>query len=144
MAICSSQKAVRVPRKKLAELIAFVARRQGAELVEVDLAVVGREEIAALNRRWLRRSGPTDVLSFDLSERNAAGLSAQIIVCGDVAAERAARRGAGVQRELMLYVVHGLLHLMGCDDTTARSAEKMHAREEELIEAFARARKRRS
>jgi len=134
--ISSTQRAVRVPRKKLSELVAFVARREGLRVAEVDLAIVASREMAGLNRRYLARAGATDVLSFDLSEAPRGGLSAQVVVCGDVAAAQAAARGLAVQRELMLYVVHGLLHLMGYEDASIRGAAKMHAREEELLEAF--------
>jgi len=133
--ITSSQKALRVPRKKLASLIAFVARSEGAAVAEVDLALVGRREMAALNRRWLGHAGATDVLSFDLSD-GGGGLCAQIIVCGDVAVAEARRRSISPRRELMLYVVHGLLHVMGYDDASPRPAARMRARQEELLNAF--------
>ena len=144
VAIYSSQHALRVPRRKLGDLIAFVARAEGARIDEVDVAVVGAAKMAALNRRYLRRAGPTDVLSFDLSRDEDAALSAEIVVCGDLAVREAAKRRWGRQRELMLYVVHGLLHLLGYDDDTAASAERMHAREEELLEAFAARSRRRT
>lgn len=127
---------MRVPRKRLAELIGFVADREGADVAEVDVAVVGRVEMAELNRRYRGHGGETDVLSFDLSDASRIGLVAQIVVCGDVAVEQAGRYGTGVQGELMLYVVHGLLHLTGYDDRTARGAARMHAREDELLAEF--------
>ena len=143
VAISSSQRSVRVPRKRIASLVRFLARQEGAAVAEVDIAVVSRGEMARLNRRWFGRSGATDVISFDLSEAGAPGIAAQLIVCGDAAARRAARRGGGVQRELMLYVVHGLLHLIGYDDRPARRAARMRAREQELLEAFLRKGRRR-
>ena len=127
---------MRVPRKRLSELIRFVAADEGARLAEVDLAVVTGPQMAALNRRYLDRSGPTDVLSFDLTESGERGLSAQLIVCGETAVAQAAARGCTRQRELMLYVIHGLLHLMGYDDSTSSSAAEMHARAEQVISAF--------
>ncbi|MGA2266693.1 MAG: rRNA maturation RNase YbeY [Phycisphaerae bacterium] len=149
--ISSSQRAVRVPRKKIAELVGFVARREGARVAEVDLAVVAADEIAGLNRRYLGHGGATDVLSFDLSEAGRpsaasgverGGLSVQLVICGDVTAAQAAARGLAVQRELLLYVVHGLLHQMGYEDSSIRGAAKMHARQEELLEEFLRSRRR--
>jgi len=151
--VSSSQRAVRVMPRRVAALAEFVARREGFRLGAIDLAVVGRREIVALNRRWLGHDRPTDVLSFDLSDAgrpgartggrmadstrtSGAGLCAQIVVCGEVAAEQARRRRLPPQRELMLYVVHGLLHLMGYNDHTARAAARMHAREEELLLMF--------
>lgn len=135
IAISSSQKALRVPRKRIERLVAFVAAAEGMRLAEVDLAVVPDGQIASLNRRYLRHAGPTDVLSFDLSE-GGGGLAAQLVVCGDVAVREARLRRLPPQRELMLYVVHGLLHLMGYEDQTVRGAARMHAREEELLRSF--------
>ena len=134
--ISSSQKSLRVPRKRIAELVAFVAQAEGVRVTEIDLAVVRSDEIARLNRRFLGRRGLTDVLSFDLSESSAGGLYAQIVACGDVAVRQGRLHGVGPQQELMLYVVHGLLHLMGYDDATARAAAEMHAREQQLLEVF--------
>lgn len=136
--ISSSQSAVRVPRKKLRELVAFISAAEGVRLSDADIAVVNSAEIARLNRQWLGHSGPTDVISFDMSDPADAGLSAQIIVCGDVAAAEARSRGLGVQRELMLYVVHGLLHLMGYDDSDPESSQVMHARQQQLLDEFRR------
>jgi probable rRNA maturation factor len=131
----SSQRAVRVDRGRLARLLRFVAREEGQRLGQIDLAVVGKDEIASHNHRWLRHAGATDVLSFDLSE-GGGGISGQLIVCGEVAAEQARLRGLPAQEELMLYVVHGLLHLCGYDDLAVRAAARMHAREEELLREF--------
>lgn len=137
IAIVSGQRAIRVPRKKLTRLITFVAAKESTDVADVDVAIVSSREIAALNRRYLGHSGPTDVLSFDLTDPGDAGLSAQIVVCGDVAVKQAAARDIGPQHELMLYVLHGLLHLMGYDDETPRAAAKMRSRQEELLKAFA-------
>ncbi len=134
--ISSTQSALRVPRKRIAALVAYVAHQEGVRLREVDLAVVSREEIVAVNRQWLHRSDPTDVISWDLSDSGEQGVTAQLVVCGDVAVEQAKLRSVRPSRELMLYVVHGLLHLMGYEDHSVRGAVRMHAREEELLEAF--------
>ena len=138
MRICSTQHTLRVPRRKIAELVAFVARSEAVRLLDVDVAVVGAAEMARLNAQYLSHAGATDVLSFDLSDSSdgGAGLSAQIIVCADLAAAEAEKRNCSPRSELLLYVVHGLLHLMGYDDTTAPAAEKMRARQAELLEAF--------
>ena len=135
--ICSSQKTLRVPRRKITRLVAFVARSEGAALLDVDIAVVGADEMARLNERYHGYVGPTDVLSFDLSGPRDAGLSAEIVVCSDVAVAEAAKRDGRPQNELLLYVVHGLLHLLGYDDPAGTAeAEWMHVREAQLLDAF--------
>ncbi len=136
VAIWSSQKALRVPRKKIAELVAFIAAREGVSISDVDVAVVGVRRMIALNRRYLGIAATTDVLSFNLSQGRRRPISAQVVVCGPVAARQARRGRLGVQRELLLYVAHGLLHLMGYDDKAPSSRAKMSARQEELLEEF--------
>lgn len=133
-------KAPRVAASRLRRLIAFVADAEGARVASVDLAVVDAGEMAGLNRRWTGRSGPTDVLSFDLSDPGpeARGLSAQIVVSADAAAAAGPEHARAPAEELMLYVIHGLLHLLGYDDTTPAAAAKMAARQDELLEAFLR------
>jgi len=138
--ISSSQKALRVPRKKITALVAFVAAAESADIDEVDIAVVTARRVAALNRRYLQHRGATDVLSFDLSQPGGA-VAVQLIVCGELAVREARARRLGPQRELMLYIVHGLLHVLGYDDTTVSAANKIHTRQEELLDAFCNDRK---
>jgi probable rRNA maturation factor len=88
------------------------------------------------NRKYFKRGGTTDVISFDLSDDEEGALSAQVIVCGQVAARESANRGLSQQREVMLYVVHGLLHLLGYDDAEAADAAEMYLRQEDLLDEF--------
>ena len=134
--ISSSQIAMRVPRRKIEQLAPYVARAESRRVGEVDVAVVDAGEMARLNERYLSRAGSTDVISFDLTDRFDTTVHAQIVVCADVAVEQARRHGRGPQRELLLYVTHGLLHVMGYDDREPDAAARMHAREEQLLAAF--------
>ncbi|HAU37196.1 MAG TPA: rRNA maturation RNase YbeY [Phycisphaerales bacterium] len=136
--ISSTQRAVRVPRRQIAELVAFTAEQEGVRVAEMDIAIVASDEVATHNRRWLGHAGATDVLSFDLSDGRESGLVGQLILCGDVAAAQGPAHGQTARRELLLYVVHGLLHLMGHEDQSIRGAARMHAREDEILSAFFR------
>lgn len=138
IAIANRQKAVRVSPARLQRLIEFVARTERRRIVAVDLAVVAPAEIADLNRRYRRRARPTDVLSFDLSEAHSPGVVAQLVVCGDLAAAEGPPHGHRPGHELMLYVIHALLHLMGYADAPAAAAARMRARQAELLAAFLR------
>ena len=116
--------------------MAFVAAAEGYPVADADIAVVDSAKMAELNRRYLRHAGATDVLSFDLSQAPKQGLSVQLIVCGDVAVAQAASRGLKPRCELLLYIVHGLLHVMGYEDQSIRGAVRMNARQEELLEEY--------
>jgi len=152
----SSQQTLRVPRKTIQRLIAFVARAEGVRWAQVDIVVVGSNEMAGHNRRFLGHRGPTDVISFDLTDdppthdestathhrqgprSGRGGLAAQLIVCADVAKTQGPHHGLSPTRELLLYIIHGLLHVIGYDDQNIRHAAKMHAREDELLREFLR------
>lgn len=78
---------------------------------------------------------PTDVLTFDLGCDSRRGhIDGEIIVCADVAYAAARRRGA--LAELVLYVVHGVLHLAGHDDHADAAYRRMHRREDEILTAL--------
>lgn len=134
--ITNEQRALRVPRKWIGELVAFVAAAEGRAVESLDLLVAGADRMADLNDRHMGHAGPTDVLSFDLGTGPAGGLVGQLVVCADVASEQARLRGHSASKELLLYVTHGLLHVMGYDDLAEPDAARMHARENELLEAF--------
>ncbi|MCK5113980.1 MAG: rRNA maturation RNase YbeY [Phycisphaerae bacterium] len=135
LTIVSRSKAMRIPRKRISQLVDFVAAAEKVEFDEVDIAVVASREMSRMNRKFLNHSGATDVISFDLGEPGE-NLTAELIVCSDVAVREAKKYAHTAQRELLLYVTHGLLHVIGYDDTTPAKAKKMHARQEQLLENF--------
>lgn len=102
---------------------------------EVSLTIVDDAQMHELNRRHLQHDYPTDVLSF-LLEREDDRLDGEIIVSADYAAGEAAKYGWLADDELLLYVVHGALHLVGYDDTNAPAAAKMRRQEREILATF--------
>jgi len=107
---------------------AGAACKRAAEAVlktrKVVVALVTDETIAELHERFLEKPGPTDVLSFPHGE---------IVVSGDTALREAQRRDIDPVHELMLYVVHGALHLAGHDDRTERQEKEMRAAERRVL-----------
>lgn len=102
---------------------------------EVRVRVVRDDEMAKAHLRYKKVEGTTDVLTFDLSPPGGA-LDADILVCVDEARRQAEARGHTPERELLLYIVHGVLHCMGYDDATPEEAAAMHAREDEVLTAI--------
>lgn len=117
------------------------ARRVGDELGvtgELRVRVVGDAEMAAAHEAHLGDATTTDVMTFDLADGAAANgepVDADILVCVDEAARRAEEHGFTLERELLLYVVHALLHCLGHDDHDEAAFAKMHELEDALLEA---------
>jgi probable rRNA maturation factor len=79
-------------------------------------------------------AGPTDVLTFPLeSDSRGRYVVGEVILCVPEARRRAKSEGTLVRNELLLYAVHGLLHLCGFDDTTARGFKRMHHTEDQIL-----------
>ena len=79
---------------------------------EVTVAIVPDSRIRALNHTYRRRNVATDILSFPSGDKGYLG---DIVIAGGIAKRQAAEAGHGLQTELRVLALHGLLHLLGYD-----------------------------
>jgi probable rRNA maturation factor len=115
-------------RQALIRGAASACRRAAEEVLgdlEVVVALVDDATIAELHARFLGEEGPTDVLSFPQGE---------IVVSAETALREAEARGIPPLHELMLYVVHGALHLKGFDDCRSDERRRMRREERRVLE----------
>lgn len=103
--------------KAFERLLGELARRYRRTGAEVTLAFVGERAIRTLNRKWMKKDRPTDVLSFPLGEKASDGkfYLGDIVIAAPVAARQARAKGWPLDRELRLLAIHGYLHLLGYD-----------------------------
>ena len=105
-----------------------------APLQDLSLALVGDRCMADLHERFMGIPGPTDVLTFPLDHDQAGNVVAgEVVVCVPEARRQAKARGIPVERELLLYALHGMLHLCGYDDRTDASFRTMHRTEDRIL-----------
>jgi probable rRNA maturation factor len=132
--------AIGVPAKRLPMSAAKLRRHAAAAVAEaglagrVSLAVVSDAAMRKVNRDFHDCDEPTDVLAFALGGGGAEGFAAELIVSVDTARREAKDHGVEPAAELMLYVVHGALHLSGYDDHSLADARRMHARALAILE----------
>jgi probable rRNA maturation factor len=109
------------------------------EIKEAELGVVLVDigKMAYLNQKFLGHVGPTDVITFDYSEKRKQ-LHGEVFVCIGVAEKQAKEFETDWQSEVVRYVVHGILHLLGHDDLRAEPRKKMKREEERLVRALSR------
>lgn len=101
---------------------------------EVRLALLDDAAMASLHREHCGLDSTTDVLSYpDLESAGAAG---DVAIGIEVAAREAARLGRRLEEEVLLYAVHGLLHLGGERDDTAAAAARMRQRQDAVLAAI--------
>jgi pyridoxine 5-phosphate synthase len=119
---------------RTAELLLGISDIPDAEL---SILLVDDPRIAELNSSWRRKSGPTNVLAFSLTEGDdapmALNLLGDIVISVETAAREAEMERVSLHSRLQVLLVHGLLHLLGYDhERSEPEAERMFNREREL------------
>jgi probable rRNA maturation factor len=132
--IASPQEVVPLDRGRLREIARAVLEGEGVAAAAVSLAFVDNATIHRLNKQFLDHDEPTDVLTFPLSGAGAKTLEGEIVIGAEVARTQAVERSHDEQAELALYVIHGLLHLCGYDDTMPAAVRKMRERERHYLQ----------
>ncbi len=130
----------RIPlsRARVERIASRVLRAERVRDADLSITFVSNRAIASLNRRHLGRSGPTDVISFELGG-SAPGtpIVGDVYIAPDVARANARELGVPVAEELARLVVHGTLHALGHShpegSREARAASAMWKRQEQLL-----------
>jgi probable rRNA maturation factor len=105
----------------------------GESQMSISVAIVGDAEIARLHGRWFDDPTPTDVISFDLRGDGGDGPMGELYVSLECALRVARERGLDEAREVLLYAVHGALHLCGFDDVAPRDRAAMRRAEARVL-----------
>ena len=113
----------------MAAALALKPRRAGP----LSLALVGDRAIRRLHHDHMGLDSATDVLSFPFG--GAGGLLGEVVALADTAWREARARGVRPADELLLYVVHGVLHLLGFDDHAPGDRKRMRAAERRALRA---------
>ena len=95
-----------------------------ASLTEVEASIVSDRQIARVHGQFFDDPTPTDVITFQHGE---------LLIGAETVADNAARYGHSPDHEAALCVIHGLLHLAGWDDLTARDAKQMAKLQEQIF-----------
>ena len=111
---------------------------------ELSILIVDDLEIQALNRDYLQRDKPTNVISFAMQEGEGGelnpGLLGDVVISADTAARDAAEVSKPFESELYFLLLHGVLHLLGYDHErgTEEEAMQMEEKEKELYAVIER------
>jgi probable rRNA maturation factor len=115
---------VRPLLRRLETALPLLARPLPAKLSAIQFVLVDRATMARVHGDFLGDRTETDVITFPYGE---------ILICPAVARDRAAEYGLDEEQELLLYALHGLLHLAGHDDTSPALAKEMAKTQARLL-----------
>jgi probable rRNA maturation factor len=158
LVILNRQRVRNTNRRLLKKIAAALLAELEIEKAEIGICLVAAPEMTRLNETFLKHRGSTDVIAFDYRDNveQASSLShsknrkvrdrqdacptihGEIFVCVDEAVLQARKFGTGWQLEIVRYVVHGVLHLLGFDDSSASARRRMKRAEGRLLGKLSR------
>ena len=107
----------------------------GKNQSQLAVRVVNDATMIQLHQDHSNIAETTDVLTFD-NGSSEASIHADIAICCDVASRALGDRNHALNEELLLYVVHGMLHCIGFDDHDEGAHLKMHEEEDRILTAI--------
>ena len=121
-----------VDTRPLVEIVRRIVADAGYTHGEISMAIVDDPTIHQLNRQYLQHDYSTDVLSF-VFEAIDSHLEGEIIVSAETARRNSVEYNQTLQNEIMLYAIHGALHLVGYEDSTAQGSDRMRKAEQQYL-----------
>lgn len=123
------------PHPELQRVIESIAQDHDCANGRISIAILSDPEIREINREYLEHDYETDVISFELSDSEDF-LEGEIVISADTAARIASEVGWSAQSEMLLYAIHGMLHIVGYDDHEDEDRDEMRSQERHYLEQF--------
>jgi len=151
--IANRQRVQKINLRLLKKITAALLAELETQRAEIGICLVAAPEMTRLNETFLKHKDSTDVITFDYRTEGRAGspLSAdgahgvsrptilgEIYVCVDEAVLQARKFGTTWQSEVVRYLIHGVLHLLGFDDSSAGARRKMKREENRRLREMTR------
>jgi len=137
----NNQNKIKIDKRRIRSTVLRIMRILDCADKEISLSFVDDEKIKKLNKEYLGKDKPTNVISFSLREGEYSDINPQIM--GDIiisveTAQRDALWGnLTVSQEIDFLIIHGILHLLGYnhENTTREETNKMRKKEKDLFTA---------
>lgn len=110
-----------------------VSKIKNCKFAYLEISFVSKEIIHEINKEHLNHDFPTDIITFEY-ENSDEGIDGELIICSEVAMENAERFEVSIESELLRLVIHGILHLIGYNDTDDETKSIMKSEEDRLVE----------
>ena len=132
--IANLQKHYKIKDSKIKYVVKEVLGKK-SNSAKLSFAFVDNNEIKRLNKKYFDSDDVTDVIAFPLDNHKNA-LNGEIVVSVETAVDTADKENLDAEGEIILYVVHGLLHLLGYSDVNREDAIIMHEKESKILKAL--------
>jgi len=139
LVIANRQRTKKINTRRLKQVVAELLTELKISEAELGIKLVGAKEMARMNRQFLQHEGSTDVITFDHTEKRKAergtwkNIHGELLICVDDAVKQANEFKTTWQAEVVRYIIHGVLHLLGYDDLKPQLRRRMKREENRLV-----------
>ena len=133
------QKRINVDLRRVRRLLSKIMKYLDCKDKEISLLFVNNDEIREINKRYLNRDYPTNVITFSLTEGEFGNINPKILGDIVISVERALKdaeeAGIELSDELEFLMIHGILHLLNYnhENTSEDEVKKMERKEQEVF-----------
>jgi probable rRNA maturation factor len=135
--IANRQRTQKINARLLKQIVGELFVELEIETAELGISLVSAREMTLVNETFLQHEGSTDVITFDHAEKRKY-FHGELFICVEEAVLQAKEFGTSWQSEVMRYIVHGVLHLLGYDDLKPHLRRVMKREENRLVRRLAR------
>lgn len=135
--IYDEQNDLPISSKNIPKLVKAIVAFEEKKCDEVAIHFVDTKKITDLHDQFFNDPTPTDCISFPMDtpdENSPYTMLGEVFVCPKTALDYAKKHSVDIYEEVTLYVIHGLLHLMGYDDISISKRKLMRAAEKRHLE----------
>lgn len=124
-----------IEKKKLHQYVKFITKELNLSLRSLEINFIDSETIKEINKNFLSHDYSTDIITFNYSDAQNI-IDGEIFISVDDAKENAKKFKVKFHEEIGRLVAHGILHLIGFDDTTPDQRKKMKNQENQLLKKY--------
>lgn len=137
--ILNQQKIIKLNPKQLykylKKIIAYISSAHAYNLQSQKISILFCDNnfIRRLNKKYFKKNCSTDVIAFPLKDKLTPDYLGEIVVSIEKARANSQIYKNSFKREILLYLVHGILHLLGYTDLTQDKRQIMEKKQEEIM-----------
>jgi probable rRNA maturation factor len=134
ISVYNKQKSLKISSPSVKEVVATTLSFYNASCDEIAIHFISTSSICKLHQEFFNDPAPTDCISFPYDPAGSPGcFLGEVFVCPETARDYVEKKGKDVYEEVMLYIVHGILHLLGWDDLEESDRKKMKKEERRVM-----------
>lgn len=123
-------------RKKFFATLRESFSQQKTQSIELSYIFTTDDELLGINRQFLNHDYYTDIITFDLSDKDRQTITGEIYISIDRVLDNATNLQTNPKEELIRVMFHGYLHLIGYKDKTKAQQQHMRAAEDKCLTLY--------